>query len=118
MAEPFPSGISPKNNRQVTVTVGQTVSGAVDLKGDTVIGIYVPTGFSGSVITFQASPDGVTYFAVNDETGGAISIPVTAGTFVKVDPSYLAGVRFLKLVSGTAQATADSVITLATARLL
>jgi hypothetical protein len=118
MGTPFESGISPKNYRQVTVSVGQTISNLVDLKGETVIGVYVPAGFSGTVISFQASPDGTNFFTVNDETGVALSVTVVAGTFVKIDPSYLAGIRYLKLVSGTIQASADSVLTLATTRLL
>lgn len=102
-----------QHDKTVTIENGETVSGAVDLGGETLVGITIPTGFEGTAITFQVATaiDG-TYRAWHVD-GSALSITVTANIAVQIDPSDLAGARFLKLVAGTSQ-TGDITLTLHT----
>ena len=101
-----------------TVTVGGTTTGAVDLGGTQLVGIFVPSTFDGTTITIQAAPTlGGTYVPVQNGvlSASAYTITTTAGQFVPIDNlAILAGVRFIKLVCGTSQTTTDTVFTLAT----
>ena len=101
------AGALPKAALTVTIANGQTVSTAADLAGASICGVWLPAAFTGTTLTFQASRtvDG-TYGAVQ----GVSLTPVAAGQFVPVDPTKFYGVRFVKVVSGSAEGAARSVI--------
>lgn len=104
----------------VTIAASGTVSGAIDLHGCTPVGVFVPSTFDGTTIKFQASTtlDG-TYVAVEDGAGTPAEITLNtsaASKYIAISSAIqeqLRGIRFLKLVAGTSQATTDTVITLA-----
>ncbi|MBX9583664.1 MAG: hypothetical protein K2X87_25460 [Gemmataceae bacterium] len=89
----------------VTWPAAGTTSKAVALAGQTICGLYLPSGFAGTAVSFTAcdTPDG-TYVAVKDDTGTAISYTVSASSFCRIRPSDLAGIQFLKVVSGSSEA--------------
>jgi hypothetical protein len=96
-----------------TIANAATESGHVNLKGHTLLGIYIPVGFEGTTITFEASPDdGATWLPVHDEDGNELTLTVAAGTFVKIDPSLLCGVDDVKLI--VSAQTGSIILTLAT----
>ena len=120
---PGPSQFQPiVSYETVTVTIASstTVSNAIDLHGTTPVGIFLPSTFNGTALTFQASTafDG-TYVAVED--GGASPANVTltataASKYIAIPAAIqeqLRGVRFLKVVTSTAQADTDTILTLA-----
>ncbi len=94
-----------------------TESGAIDLGPFSPLGLFVPTGFEGTSITFKAAPQVVsgttvsagTYVPVYDGDGALLSYTVAAGQFVPIDPTHFTGIRFLKIVAGTAQTGASTV---------
>lgn len=97
-----------------SVAIAGTDSAAVDLTGVRNFGIFVPSTFDGTTISFKAAPTlAGTYSPVRDVTGTLVSIPVTAGTYIDV-PGELMAVRFLKIVTGTAQATTTTDFQIAT----
>lgn len=99
-------------NYGVTAAIpnGDTVSGAVDLGGMTLVGLLMPASFTGTAVTFQAAEAAAgTYRTVTDGAGSDYSVTVAASKFVPVDPVKMAGVRFLKIVSGSSEGAARTV---------
>lgn len=88
-----------------TILSGQQESAAIQCGGLALCGIFVPTGFTGTALTFEASPDGVAaYVPVKSTTSGsALSYTVAAGEYIAIDPKDFQGIAFLKIKSGTAE---------------
>jgi hypothetical protein len=90
---------------QVTATIPTGATGlstAVDLGSEVLVGYIMPATWVAAGLTFQTSPDGVSYNDFYDNTGTEISHTVAASRFVRVNPADWVGVRFLKVRSGTA----------------
>jgi hypothetical protein len=92
--------------RSVAIANGLTTSGALDLADNTLLGIMMPAAFTGTTLTFTASADGVTYAALYDSTGAAVSVTVSTSRYIYIDPVIFAGVRYVKIVSGSAESGA------------
>lgn len=89
----------------ITIATSTTVSAAVSLEGVTILGIITPAALTGTALTFQVS-DAVagTYVQLYDSTGAAVSVTVAASRAFYLDPAIFAAWRFVKFVSGTAEA--------------
>ena len=98
--------------RAATVTIlnGQTVSNKVDLGELAVVGMQLPAALTGVTITFQASHDDVTYVSVTKVDGTTYTITVAPSKYVIIPPADLAGARFIKVVSGAAEATDRDIV--------
>jgi hypothetical protein len=94
-----------------SILSGQTVGVAVSLAGVSILGIVTPAALTGTTITFQVSADGTTYVPLYDGTNTLVSFTVAVSRGYYLDPIIFASWRFVKLVSGAAEA-ADRVITL------
>lgn len=92
---------------------GETVSSAVDLHGMVLCGLYVPASMTGTALKFHACPtvDG-TYVVVKGTDGNEVSVTVSDDHYCRLDPKDFDGIRFLKIVSGSAE-TGAKTITLA-----
>ena len=84
-----------------TIENGGSLSGAVDLGGRKLVAIVMPAAWDAAGLTFQASPDGVTYFNVYD---GATErgLTVAASYYSALAIGDWVGFRFIKIRSGTA----------------
>ena len=81
------------------VASGGTVSDAIDTEGLELVGVWIPSGFTGTTLSFQAAekPSG-TYQVVRNNAGD-ISLAVAAGRILMLPGSdTLQFLRFLKLV--------------------
>jgi hypothetical protein len=87
---------------------GQTVSSAVNCDGLDVVALQLPAAFTGVAITFQGSADNVLYQQIYDDAGAAVSLTVAQGRYVVINTltKQLRGMRFLKIVSGSAEGAA------------
>ncbi len=92
---------------------GQTVSNAIDLFDAELEAIVTPAALTSTTFTFQASPDGINFFQVTKEDGTPYSVTVAASKYLDIPPRTLSGVRWLKIVAGSAEA-ADRAITVLT----
>lgn len=98
-----------------TIANGASLSGSVDLTGVLLVGIYMPSAWTAADITFQASPDyddddTVTFQSIYNGDGDEYTIAsaaAQASRFIAIDPRDFAGVRFLKIRSGTAAAAVN-----------
>lgn len=95
-----------------TIAISTTKSAAVDLRGTTLCGFYMPAAFTGITITFEASADNSTFVPVEDGGGASISKTVSASKYISLNPADFAGIQYLKLVSGSTE-TAERDIELA-----
>jgi hypothetical protein len=96
-----------------TIASGQTTSGEIALGGTVPAGVFLPAAFTGTALSFQASPvSGGTYGALQS-AGTTSSLACAAGVYVGVDRNVFSGVRFLKIVSNASEA-AQRTLTLAT----
>lgn len=94
----------------VTIANGATVSNGIDVMDAQVEGVFLPAAFTGVALTFQGSVDNVTYNAITKPDGTAYTLVVAPAKYVMVPPNDLAGTRYLKVISGTAEAAARDII--------
>jgi hypothetical protein len=81
-----------------------TPSDAIDLGAETLCGVVFGATFTGTTMTFTASDTfGGTYVPLYDDLGTQLSVTVSTSRFVRVKPADFAGVRFIKLVSGSSE---------------
>lgn len=100
-----------------TIAVSASLSGIVDLNGQILTAIVIPAATEGTSMTFQQSADGTNFYDVYKDDGTEYSITVAASRYIVVDQSKFAGVRWLKVRTGTSgspttQSGADAAITL------
>ena len=98
--------------KTVTLPAG-TKTAAIDLAGFTLVGVQLPTTFTGTTMTFEASSaiDG-TFVAVKAGTSGAaLSYTVAQATWAALDPKDFYGLNFIKIVSGSSE-SADRTLVL------
>lgn len=89
----------------VTITNGNSLSGAINLGSKVLSAIIVSASWTAAGLTFQASDDGgTTWSDMYDDGGTEITIAsanVVAGRRISVDPSAFAGIDAIKIRSGT-----------------
>jgi hypothetical protein len=98
-----------------TITVGQTDSAAIDLCGLELVGFFIPSNFTATSVSIQTAPtSGGIYVTAQDGYGTNYSLTVAASKYVPIhNYNVVAGLRFIKIIAGTTQASTDAVITLA-----
>lgn len=100
----------------ITIATDTKISNAVDLKGTTLVGVFLPSTFDGTAFTILTcdTPDG-TYLDALDAAGNAIGgASVAASKYVALDPAKTQGLRYIKIKSTSDQTTTNTVIPLAT----
>lgn len=101
--------------KTAVIESGGSLSGAVDLGGRKLVAIVMPDTWTAAKMTFQASPDGVTYFNVYDGSTER-EVDVAASYYSALNIADWVGLRWLKFRSGTAASavnqTAERTITL------
>ena len=93
----------------VTIEAAASLSGALRIQaGCAVLAIQTPAGWDTAAITFEGSlsaeddPDDATFDPVYDQSHTEISVPaVAAGQIVVLPAEWTAGLRYLKIRSGT-----------------
>lgn len=111
--------VSSVQNLTVTVTTSTDgLSEAVALRGNTLVGIYMPSAWTSANVSFLGSHDDTTYYSVYGSTGDEIVISgasTSAARYFPLDPADYAGLDYLKVRSGgstgeTAQGASRSVV--------
>jgi hypothetical protein len=100
----------------VTIANGTALSAAVDLTAFTLVAIQLPAGWTAASLTFQAANDNQNFGDVYDKSGEYTFLAVDVSRYLVCDPTAFAGIRYLKVRSGTGAAPvnqgADRVLTL------
>lgn len=107
--------------KTVTILDTESISEAIDLGSRNIIAIMVPTGFTGSEITFSVSTDGETYYDLYTSAGVETSITIGLDEYRRLDADIAIGFNHFKLRAGNAAVptaqSQDVVIELATGTL-
>ena len=91
-----------RNEQTATIANGASLSDAVYVHGEVLVGIRMPATWDAANLTFQVSMDDVTYLDAYSPAGAEHVVTVAAAsTHIWVDPSNFAGYRWLKVRSGT-----------------
>jgi len=86
-----------------TIASGGSLSAVIDTGGLPICGIQMSAGWDAAAMTFQAAADlPANVASLYDSSGIEVNVTVAASTFIYIDPSIFAGVRYLKVRSGTA----------------
>jgi hypothetical protein len=94
--------MSQLDNFPILIANGQSLSAAVPLGADTLVGIVMPAAWTAAALTFLVSADGGASFqSLFNDAGTEVSVTVTAAEFVAIDPKYYRGANFIKVRSGT-----------------
>jgi hypothetical protein len=92
--------------RRIEVTIDQatnTLTSEIDLgKGGKLQGIYMPASWTTADLTLQAASEtGGTFLDVYDDAATEASIGAAASRYLSLYPDVFAGIRFIKIRSGT-----------------
>jgi len=102
--------------RDAIILSGQSLSAAIDLEQLNIATILFPAAWDAADITFQTSPDGVTYGDLINDSGVEVKRTPTPGKSMGLNIPELSGVRYLKIRSGTSASpvnqAADRTLTL------
>lgn len=102
----------------VTIAGSASLSGAVDLGPFTLCGLLLASTWDTNVISFAASTTlGGTYVPILSASGAEVATgSIAASKWIALDPADFAGIRFLKIRSGTSSAAVnqgdDTIVTL------
>lgn len=91
-----------KRQLVATIAASGSLSDAVTLREQTVVAIEMPAAWTAASITLQASADGSTFNNVYTSGGDEVEYTVAASRFIPLDPDDMAGMRYVKIRSGTA----------------
>lgn len=84
------------------IAAGGSLSAAADLGGLRLAGIEMPAGWTAAGLTFQGAATNPAGLAdLYDGSGAEVTLPAAAGRFIQVDEERFAGIRWLKIRSGT-----------------
>lgn len=92
------SGFYPNKTTSVTIANGQSLSAAFFAPGKET-SIQTPAAWTNANLTFQGSPDGITYTDIHDDLGNEVVVVATASTLITID--RLESQTYLKIRSGT-----------------
>jgi hypothetical protein len=96
----------------VAIVSGATTSAEADLGGTQIVGLQLPTAFTGTTVKFSvATGTGGTFQTLTDGAGADVSKTIASAKYVGIDPTLFRGVRFVKLVSGATE-PADRTVTI------
>lgn len=100
--------ISPSISSQtMTIANGASVSGSLQMYGQSVIRVVMPSGWTAAVITVQTSGDGSTWNDLYDRDGNEYTIQAAAGRSIIIAPADFAGMNYIRLRSGTSSAAVN-----------
>lgn len=96
--------------KTVTIAAAGTTTAAIDIGGYQLVGISTPAALTGTAITLQVSPSIAGTYQAAYNSAGAISYTVAASRYVAVTTNDTQGMRFIKLVSGSAEGAERSIV--------
>lgn len=92
----------PKTAAVVTIKAGQSLSNSVALTG--AVGMLIaPANGPPTKLSFQVSPDGVSYSDLFDASGQQVSLTLARGTARAVPPTLTQQASFVRLRTPVAQ---------------
>lgn len=113
----FPAGIGIDGNKlgvistievktvDAVIANGAALSGIVDIgEGWVASKVLIPGAITGTKLTFQISPDGVTFYNLKTSAGAELEPAMAASDSISLGLTEFMGIRYLKLRTGTSGA--------------
>lgn len=98
-------------NAPAVIPISDVTSGIIQCNGKVLCGVQLPATFTGTALSFLVSADGVSYVVLKSTVSGTtLSYTVAQGTYCAIDPKDFQGVNFLKIVSGTTELAARTLL--------
>lgn len=96
----------------VVILINTTSTPVIDLKGLALVGLKTPAALTGVAFTFTVceTADGTFVPLKTTASGTALSYTVAASGYYVIDPKDFAGVRFIKIVSGSTELAARTLL--------
>ena len=93
-----------------TIAINETESSAIELDGDSrLVGLYLPASLTSTTMSFKVSYDNSTFLTLYDE-GASYNVTVAASRYIALKPAACVGARWVKLVAGSSEAAARSIV--------
>lgn len=107
-ANKFPDRIA--ENKTATILINTTTSNSINLGGCSLVGLIMPSAFTGTSLTFKASNDGTNFYDMYNTSGTQLTVTVAtaAARWIALTPSDFAGVKYLQII-GSSQAAERSI---------
>lgn len=105
-------GYNKPETRTATIASGATTSDAIDLGDYTLAALHLPAAFTGTAITVTTAPTLTGTYQALYADASAVSLAVAASRTVAPvgdEADAIASVRFIKLVSGSAELAARTI---------
>lgn len=90
--------------KKVTIANGASVSGSVELGGDSIVGVAMPAAWTAAQLGVEASVDGTNFSPCYDAAGDELLIAAAASRYIVLAPEMTKGLRYVRLRSGTVAA--------------
>ena len=88
----------------ITIPISTATSSSYELGGTHLIGIIMPSAFTGTKLTIEGSIDGINFYQLYGSTSGtAKEIKVTANKFIEIESNYDNPFNFVRLVSSASE---------------
>lgn len=100
------------NMQDAIIAASGTKTGVINCNGMALCGIKLPASFTGTALTFEMCDTAAGTFVPvkNTASGTALSYTVAQGTYCAIDPKDFAGIQFLKIVSGSTEGSARTLV--------
>ena len=86
----------------ITIPISTATSSSYELGGTHLVGVLMPSAFTGTKLTIEGSIDGVNFYQLYGSTSGiAKEIKVTANKFIEIESNYDNPFNFVRLVSSS-----------------
>lgn len=90
--------------KTLTIAAAGTTSTPIILKNEGLRSLETPIGLTGTKLTLQSSPDGVTYRNMYSSNGQILSITIQVNAEIIFDGFDFAGIDYLRFVSNETEA--------------
>ncbi len=90
-------------DQNVTIASSGTESTALDLQGMGLVGMLIPSAFTGASVTFKASIDGTNFYDIYNSDNTQFSITVGTSRWYNLDIRDFLGARYVKIVSASSE---------------
>jgi len=98
------------NNVTVSIANNATESDVIDCRKNQLVGFYTPASMTGSTWGLKASYDGTNFFDATDEGTNYSGLTLQSSKLHSVKPSVSAPIQYAKIVTGSAQSGAKSIV--------
>jgi hypothetical protein len=93
-----------------TIPISTTTSNIISTNGMSLVGCQLPATMTGTSISFTVATSATGTFQELDNASGKVTYTIAGGKFIAINPVDFYGVQYFKIVSGSSEAAARSLV--------